>query len=244
LSVVVLVAAVGSKGAAAAPSGWLGFTPLDDASSTSIFCPKSADDPLRRRLVLRFGTAAAASWPALRDAVLSVETGAAMVFLRFLAAGSSTLPTGLALLSRKDILETGRSGAGSGAANGMPARIDCRSLLARVASAFRSSALQLSVCRVDGMSSFDSARAATVQGTSGGGGVGPRGTTGTGTLDSPEKLRRAFSGSTALLTEACVGEQYEASIAGRDFFGGEGGLIGLSSSFSSSEIAHHDGSYW
>ena len=105
-------------------------------------------------------------------------------------------------LSRKDMRDVGRE-AGAGGLGSIPRSNDWRSRLARVASAFKSSGLQLSVWRLSGMRSLLSSWAATVQGTSGGGGEGGRDS------EAPrlERLRRILIGSATLAVDACVGEK-------------------------------------
>jgi hypothetical protein len=77
-----------------------------------------------------------------------------------------------------------------------------------VASAFKSSGLQLSVCLSDGMSTLDSSCAATGQGTSGGGGEIERMGIAPLFCDMPEKLRRILIGSATFAVDACVGDEY------------------------------------
>lgn len=90
----------------------------------------------------------------------------------------------------------------------MPSRRDCRSRRAREASAFRSSGLQLSVWRSDGIRTLQSSLAATTQDTSGGGGEGGRSWTALGCpVDMLDKLRRIRTGSATLAVEACVGDE-------------------------------------
>lgn len=126
----------------------------------------------------------------------------ATVLRLLLDTSASSIGSALGLRPRSAIFE-----AGSGVFRGVgPAREVCLACRSRVASAFRSSGVQLSVCRSAGMSNFDSSCAAIVQGTSGGGGDGGLLRDLLLLVDSPDRLRLILIGSTTFAVEACVGE--------------------------------------
>ena len=111
-----------------------------------------------------------------------------------------------------------------------------------MASAERSSGLQLMVCRSVGISSLLSSWAATVQSTSGGGGEGGL-VTGLGDpfiLDTFETLLRVL-GEVTFAIKDCVGDEYVGAVPSLGFFGsgaGGGGLT-VASSCSSWGNDHH-----
>src|SRR5262249_28275058 len=130
-----------------------------------------------------------------------------------LAACSSPFSTGAAglvgLRSRRAIRV--EKGAGAGAA--VPPVVggcdgtDRRSLLCRVASGERSPCVPLVVVRSEGMRSLLNSWAATVQGTSGGGGEGGLEKALPLDVDSPDTLRRILGAITTFALDACVGEE-------------------------------------
>lgn len=186
--------------------------------------------------------------PLREEGVLSADrTEAATVFLLFLYSLSSSSSVrgrlGFARRSLNAILVVhGAVGVGGADPGGMDCERDaCRSRRARVASALRSSCLQLSVWRSLGMRSLLSSCAATAQGTSGGGGVGGLDTDrGEPPFsDMPDTLRRSLGVVMIFATEDCVGEEYVGGMLLRGFLGStDGGGVMSASIASSSEVAH------